>query len=313
MSHRYLYIFIFLFVVLDLFLVIISMLTTDMGLASIGLTVPFLMVYMTIGRWTIEMTSVFNWKVVRRLKCFTSATEGDLFPVGLYGSELSLQVEECILSISFLFAMIMRRNNASDEKVKRVAHEYFEKRFHASKQCRFRQTDETYLKSELERCLELPKLTDFRSPSLNVVKSKISYEARLELLDYLFQTAYASGKVQDATHDLLFEIAKFLLIKEWDWHTLEFRYECYRGKKQTEGLSSVNYHNLLLERSYQKLGLTPDASEADVKSAFREQVKNCHPDRVPENASQQVREEAVQLFRQTKEAYEMICKERGIR
>lgn len=260
----------------------------------------------------IEMVSIFNHKVVEKLKRFTAASEGDLFPAGFYGRELDLQVVKAIDSIPFLFAMVMRRNG-SRQLDRSVAYDYFQNRFHGSKRCSFSQTDETYLKSELDRCLNLPKLTDYRSPSLEVVKSKISYEARLELFDYLFKTAYVSGGVKTATHALLMDIAKFLLIKEWDICTLEFRYECYQEKKSDAQARSIDYRNLILARSYEKLGLDANASESDVKRAFRERVKNCHPDRIPENASQKEREEAVQLFRQTKESYEEICKASGYR
>lgn len=260
----------------------------------------------------IEMVSIFNYKVVNKLKRFTATSEGDLFPAGFYGRELDLQVVKAIDSIPFLFAMVMRRNGFRQFD-RSVAYDYFQNRFHGSKRCSFSQTDETYLKSELDRCLNLPKLTDYRSPSLEVVKSKISYEARLELFDYLFKTAYVSGGVKTATHALLMDIAKFLLIKEWDICTLEFRYECYQEKKSDAQARSIDYRNLILARSYEKLGLDANASESDVKRAFRERVKNCHPDRIPENASQKEREEAVQLFRQTKESYEEICKASGYR
>lgn len=264
------------------------------------------------GYFGIEMVSIFNYKVVNKLKRFTATSEGDLFPAGFYGRELDLQVVKAIDSIPFLFAMVMRRNG-SRQFDRTVAYDYFQNRFHGSKRCSFSQTDETYLKSELDRCLNLPKLTDYRSPSLEVVKSKISYEARLELFDYLFKTAYVSGGVKTATHALLMDIAKFLLIKEWDICTLEFRYECYQEKKSDAQARSIDYRNLILARSYEKLGLDANASESDVKRAFRERVKNCHPDRIPENASQKEREEAVQLFRQTKESYEEICKASGYR
>lgn len=315
MSSRYSRLFIIIYFVLDLLLTLVVALLTDLGwLVSVSATsVSLLMVYLTMGQWVLEMASIFNGKVVKQLKCFTTASEGDLFPAGFYGRELALQVENCILSIPFLFAMIMRRDGGLGEKGISVVHDYFHKRFQGSKQCKFFQTDEAYMRSELERCLNLPKLTDYRSPCLNVVKSKLSYEARLELLESLFQTAHATGKVHVEVYHLLVEIAKFLLIKEWDFRTLEFRYGCYQQQEHASELPSVNYQALLLARSYQKLGLTEDASEADVKSAFREQVKSCHPDRIPEDANQRVREEAVQLFRQTTEAYEVICKERGIR
>lgn len=264
------------------------------------------------GYFGIEMVSIFNYKVVNKLKRFTAASEGDLFPAGFYGRELDLQVVKAIDSIPFLFAMVMRRNG-SRQLDRSVAYDYFQNRFHGSKRCSFFQTDETYLKSELDRCLNLPKLTDYRSPSLEVVKSKISYEARLELFDYLFKTAYVGGGVKTATHALLMDIAKFLLIKEWDFRTLEFRYECYREENRNAQSTTIDYRSFILARSYEKLGLEANASESDVKRAFRERVKNCHPDRIPENASQKEREEAVQLFRQTKEAYEEICKASGYR
>ena len=103
------------------------------------------------------------------------------------------------------------------------------------------------------------------------------------------------------------------VLGEWDFRTLEFRYECYREENRNAQSTTIDHRSFILARSYEKLGLDANASESDVKRAFRERVKNCHPDRIPENASQKEREEAVQLFRQTKEAYEEICKASGYR
>ena len=47
----------------------------------------------------------------------------------------------------------------------------------------------------------------------------------------------------------------------------------------------------------------------EVKSAYRTQVKTCHPDTLPPNAKDSEREEASIRFRMITEAYDFLCAE----
>lgn len=62
---------------------------------------------------------------------------------------------------------------------------------------------------------------------------------------------------------------------------------------------------------YAVLGLTSQASDDEIKKAYRKLILKYHPDRV-ESADPAVKEQATARFREVQEAYENICKMRNI-
>ena len=57
------------------------------------------------------------------------------------------------------------------------------------------------------------------------------------------------------------------------------------------------------------MGLDEKATLDEVKSAYRTQVKTCHPDTLPPTATETEREEASIRFRTVTEAYDFLCEE----
>lgn len=53
---------------------------------------------------------------------------------------------------------------------------------------------------------------------------------------------------------------------------------------------------------YEVLGLTPEASQEEIKEAFRERALECHPDRV----DQDEKDEAAEEFHRVREAFEIL-------
>ena len=62
---------------------------------------------------------------------------------------------------------------------------------------------------------------------------------------------------------------------------------------------------------YEVLGLKKGASDDEIKKAFRKLAMKYHPDRVS-TLGEDVQKAAAEKFRQVKEAYETIKKERGL-
>ena len=62
------------------------------------------------------------------------------------------------------------------------------------------------------------------------------------------------------------------------------------------------------------MGLTEDASEAEIKKAYRKLILEYHPDTVAaKGLADEFKEYATKKFREIQEAYETISKERGIK
>ncbi|MBO7507547.1 MAG: J domain-containing protein, partial [Paludibacteraceae bacterium] len=77
--------------------------------------------------------------------------------------------------------------------------------------------------------------------------------------------------------------------------------------QQSERYQSA-YSNRLKE-AYKILGLKEKALLEEVKTAYRTQVKTCHPDTLPLTATEAEREEAAIRFRSLTEAYDFLCEE----
>lgn len=152
-----------------------------------------------------------------------------------------------------------------------------------------------------------------------LVYGVVSYDERLELLSALFGCAYASDDLVDQEElDLLWKIAYYLVIKEWDFVSLKYRFvgknqERSKKEKRTDYSQWKNdfkqVHSTLHKHACAQLGIGENATLDDVKSAYRTKVKLFHPDMLPENASLQDMEEASFQFRAVKEAYDFLCGE----
>ena len=177
-----------------------------------------------------------------------------------------------------------------------------------------------------EACLDYYLNEKRASTSLFVCSSimrtiGVEYDDRLELLTHLFECAYASdGMVDDEELELLTRTSGYLGIKEWDFLSLKYRFEVGKqtdGRqektedaertKQSERFRSVCSNRL--REAYRLLNLKENASLEEVKSAYRMQVKSCHPDTLPSNATDKEKEESVLRFRTITEAYEFMCSE----
>ena len=157
-----------------------------------------------------------------------------------------------------------------------------------------------------------------------------SYAKRLELLSHFFECMYAGDDMVDERElDFLSKIAFYFVIKEWDFLSLKYRFESEKQaneqrkqaeqtekKENAEDAQSAKqrerFQSVCSSRKREAcnlLGVKTDASLEEVKSAYRKQVKSCHPDTLPPTATDGEREEATIRFRTITEAYDFLCAE----
>ena len=172
----------------------------------------------------------------------------------------------------------------------------------------------------LLRCMEETH-QDYIGTCLSILKNKgVDYADRLELLSHLFECAYASdGMVDEEELNYLSNIAFYLRIKDWDFLSLKCHFEAmkqnqYAGQTESEEQTKQRerYQSACssrLREAYKILGLSEKATLDEVKSAYRTQVKSCHPDTLPPTATDSEREEAAFRFRAVTEAYDFLCEE----
>lgn len=131
--------------------------------------------------------------------------------------------------------------------------------------------------------------------SCQQIRQHMSYEQRLQLLAFLVMIAQADGRVIPAEIQALRECAVNM------------------GLSEGEIDSMLNLHDAgtNLDAAYRVLGVSPDATDQEVKAAYRKLALKHHPDRVSA-LGEDVRKAAEKKFQEINAAKETIWKARGL-
>lgn len=125
------------------------------------------------------------------------------------------------------------------------------------------------------------------------IKVNLSYEERLQLLNFLTLIARSDGNVCKEEIAALKEIATSM------------------GLSAQEVASMLNLGGTTLEEAYKVLDIEPTATDAEVKVAYRKLAMKHHPDRVA-SLGEDIHKAAEEKFRQINEAKDIIYKARNI-
>jgi DnaJ like chaperone protein len=121
------------------------------------------------------------------------------------------------------------------------------------------------------------------------------HELRLAMMDMLFQIALADGHYHPAEEALIGRIAAVL------------------GMSAAEMDSIRRRHVDDTSQAYSVLGLTPQATDEQVKATYRKLVQEYHPDRIiSKGMPQEFVEYATQRFQEVQSAWDQIKKERNL-
>lgn len=123
----------------------------------------------------------------------------------------------------------------------------------------------------------------------------LNYSTRLELISLLLQIAKADGEFHSNELYVIEQIARSMMVQDADYQSILYLYQ--REKDQ-------NW-------AYKALEIEPNATDEQVKKAYRRMAMKYHPDKVA-NAGEEIRQQATDKFRGINEAYEYIKKQRGL-
>ncbi|GHC45091.1 TerB family tellurite resistance protein [Ulvibacter litoralis] len=126
----------------------------------------------------------------------------------------------------------------------------------------------------------------------NVLRQRMRYESRLQVLHFLFSIANADGVVTEIEVNEINKIGGFLGINFRDF----------------ESIKAMFFKNP--DSAYKILEIERTATDADVKKAYREMAKKYHPDKL-QHMDEAYQKGAEEKFRKVQEAYEQLQKERG--
>ncbi len=134
--------------------------------------------------------------------------------------------------------------------------------------------------------------------SCHQIRSNMLYEQRLQLLNFLVIIAQADGVVSPEEIAALKEVAVHLGLTEED-------------VDQMLNLRSGASSSSSLDDAYKVLGISPSATNEEVKAAYRKMALKHHPDKVAA-LGEDVRRAAEKKFQEINEAKDRIYKARGL-
>ncbi len=126
----------------------------------------------------------------------------------------------------------------------------------------------------------------------NLLRQRMRYESRIQVIHFLFSIANADGTVSTLEVAEINRISNYLGVN-------------YR---EFESVKAMFFKNP--DSAYKILEIEKTATEAEIKSAYRTMVKKYHPDKL-QNLDEAHQKGGEEKFKKVQEAYEQIQKERG--
>lgn len=157
----------------------------------------------------------------------------------------------------------------------------------------------------------------------NNLKGELTYAERLELFDFIFDVAIANRSYNTTENSVIKDIAIGLGIGRTDY-VIIFQKHVSTNKagkqtsksQQTQSQQRQSHTYTPRPKSgataYSVLGISPTASDEEVKKAYRKLVMMYHPDKV-EGMGEDAKKQAETQFRKINKAYETLKALRGIK
>ncbi len=210
--------------------------------------------------------------------------ELDDLPEPMSATELETQAQSLFAErLCGLFVAVANASNGLGRDEVRVVREFFEEGMQ-------------YGPDELDLVREALKSARDQPPSLDealrVAREELRESELLLLVDALYRLALTDGRLRKPEREVLEQVALGLGLSEEDERSV-----------QALHLGDGASH-------YERLGLTPDATDEEIKRTFRRLAATHHPDRVAHLGPGAVAI-ASETFRDLREAYDALKELRG--
>ena len=140
--------------------------------------------------------------------------------------------------------------------------------------------------------------------SCHQIRTNMLYEQRLQLFDFLIMIAQADGVIVQAEVQALREMGIHMGLSTEDIEQMLNLGSSHQGGATASSASS-------LDDAYRILGISPSATNDEVKAAYRKMALKHHPDKVAA-LGEDVRRAAEKKFQEINDAKDKIYKARGI-
>lgn len=125
------------------------------------------------------------------------------------------------------------------------------------------------------------------------IRQNMDYASRLHLLHFLYGIAQADGKIDPSELNVIQQIVTHIGISPQD----------------NASVKAMFYDDI--DACYRVLEISPDASNEELKKAYRKMALKYHPDKVS-HLGEDFQETAKNKFQKVSQAYDKIKKHRGI-
>jgi len=189
----------------------------------------------------------------------------------------SIKPEKFELNLLALSAMIIKADGKIQQKELNFVRNFFISQYGKDRADAIFRSFNTEIKKDVQHIDELT----------SVFVQQTRYETRLQILHFLFGIANADGSISDSELQKLSQIASGLRLRMPDFESIK-------------AMFVKNTNN-----AYKILEVEPNASENEIKSAYRKMVKKYHPDKLRGQDPAMIKG-AEEKFREVQKAYETL-------
>lgn len=165
----------------------------------------------------------------------------------------------------------------------------------------------------MSQCLKRPMPQDLR-PFCLQLNQNMSYRKRLALLTALFEIAVVDSRIEKEEAKVIEMYARFACIKQVDfdrqrgYFAYGFTWEnTGKQKSNSSQSSSSEKESTTKDWAYDVLGVSRNASEKEIKNAFRKLSMQYHPDKQIDATDEELRC-STEKFQRINEAYELLAR-----
>tara|TARA_A200000113_G_scaffold221143_2_gene232503 strand:- start:654 stop:1367 length:714 start_codon:yes stop_codon:yes gene_type:complete len=189
----------------------------------------------------------------------------------------SIKPEKFELNLLALSAMIIKADGKIQQKELNFVRNFFISQYGKDRADAIFRSFNTEIKKDVQHMDELT----------SVFVQQTRYETRLQILHFLFGIANADGSISDSELQKLSQIASGLRLRMPDFESIKAMFV-----KNTDN-------------AYKILEVEPNASENEIKAAYRKMVKKYHPDKLRGQDPAMIKG-AEEKFREVQKAYETL-------
>ena len=128
------------------------------------------------------------------------------------------------------------------------------------------------------------------------INAHVNHSSRLEIIHFLFGVAASDNEIHLKEIETIKRISNYMNINSYDFESIK---SMLLAKKSADS-----------EKWYKILGVNKNATDSQVKKAYRKMALKYHPDKLT-GVSEDIKKLATEKFQAVKEAYEQINKERS--